>query len=128
MSIIFHNKAHGFKEFTKSLANFLSPISPGCNCSSMKIRHRYFKSWFFLPRLLQRSLFNDIPRYVTMGLIHTSFWHQVKKSVLLKFKIISNTCIYHVCDVVLTLFISYEHVRYHFVCEALLFQIKISLL
>ena len=47
---------------------------------------------------------------------HLSFWHNVKESQRLKFKIISITCRFHVSDVVLTLYISYKHLG-----EALLF-------
>ena len=44
---------------------------------------------------------------------HLSFWHYVKKSVHMEFEIMSitGTCRFHVSDVVLTLYISYKHVR-----------------
>ena len=48
-----------------------------------------------------------------------SFWHNVKKSVRLKLEIMSNTYRLHVFDVVLTLYISFKHVRNNFIGEAL---------
>ena len=56
---------------------------------------------------IPRSIFYDIPSYVTMD-THLSFWHNVNKSVRMKCKI---TCRFHVFNVVLTLYMSYKHVR-----------------
>ena len=58
---------------------------------------------------MARSLFYVIPRYVTMDYendTHLSFWNNVRKSVYLKFKIMSITCRCQVSDMVLTFLIS----------------------
>ena len=45
---------------------------------------------------------------------HLFFWENVKKSVHLKLKTMSIACKFHVFDLMLTLYISYKKVRYHF--------------
>ena len=63
-----------------------------------------------LPRLLQRSkecrghystLYHATSQWIIRSYTHLSFWHNVKKSVHLKFKIMSITCRFHISDVVL---------------------------
>ena len=69
-----------------------------------------------LPRLLQRSkecrghystLYHATSQWIMRSDTHLFFWHNVQKSVHLKFKIMSITCRFHVSDMVLTLLISY---------------------
>ena len=62
---------------------------------------------------IPRSIFYDIPSYVTMD-THLSFWHNVNKSVRMKCKI---TCRFYVFNVVLTLYMSYKHVRNNYLCS-----------
>ena len=70
-----------------------------------------------------------IPCYVTMDYEKWFLLTRVKKSVHLKFKIMSITWILHVSDVVLTLYISYWHVAQEIkLGEALLFQFNLLLL
>ena len=63
---------------------------------------------------MPQSLFYHIQCYITMDY---NKWYtsllltNVKKSMHLKFKIMSITCSFHVSDVVLTFYISYKHVR-----------------
>ena len=84
--------------------------------SLYQIKHQNY----ILPRLLQRSkecrghystIYHATSHWTMRSDAHLSFWHNVKKSVHLKFKIMSITCRFHVSDVVFTLYISYKHVR-----------------
>ena len=71
-----------------------------------------------LPRLLQRSkkcrghystctLYHATSQWIMRSDTHLFFWHNVRISVPLKFKIMSITCRFHVSDVVLAWNISY---------------------
>ena len=75
---------------------------------------------------MPRSLFYDIPCYVTMDYER---WYTSRAPFdtceeirVFEFKIMSIICIFHVSDMVLTLYISYKHVR------KLLFQVNFPLL
>ena len=73
---------------------------------------------------MSRSLFYDIPCYVTMDYEKWFFWYNLKKSVHLRFKIMSITCRFQVSTAVLTLYISLACKKSNS-GEALLFQVNI---
>ena len=75
------------------------------------LSENYFHITIILPRLLQRSkeccghystLYHATSQWIMRSETHLFFWHNVKKSVHLKFKIMSITCRFHVSDMVLT--------------------------
>ena len=62
----------------------------------------------------RNAVYTTTSQWIMRSDTHLSFWHNVKKSVQLKFKIMSITCRFHISTVVLTLYISYQHVRNKF--------------
>ena len=95
-----------------SFRSLMALLLPALKWQIISIR---VNKWI-LPRLLQRSkecrghystLYHATSQWIMRSDTHLFFWHIVKNSVHLKFKIMSITCRFHVSDIVLTLLISY---------------------
>ena len=74
------------------------------------------------------TIYHATSQWVIRSDTHIFLWHNVKKSVRLKSKALSITRRFQVFHVVLTLYLSFKHVKKHFKGEALLFQVNLPLL